>query len=104
MPEKNKEENTLLLETADNLPQISLIIPFESKMNKKSELDYMLTTAADKIEKELKESYPEEKAMPVIKKLRTLIKGFNYTEHRKSIAIFISPVTEKVYYFQQRLL
>jgi hypothetical protein len=74
-------------------------IPFEPKMNKKLELLNVLSSAADKAEMELKENFPEEKAMPVIIKLRRLIEDIHYEEHNKSIAIFISPLTEKVYYF-----
>jgi hypothetical protein len=60
----------------------------------------MITSAADKIEIELRENYPEEKALPVIIKLRRLIKDIQYQSHNyKSIAIFVSPLTEKVYYF-----
>ena len=99
MTMKNTDTDVQLPDVPENLPRISLIIPFESKMNKKAELDYKLTTAADNIEKELMESYPEEKVTPVVKKLRRIIKDFNYQGHDKSIAIFVSPLIEKVYYF-----
>ena len=83
----------------EDLPSVSLIIPFEPKMNNKTELNDRLKTAADKIEKELVQSYSEEKARPVIKKLRRLTQDFNYNGHNKNIAIFVSPLIEKVYYF-----
>ena len=94
-----KNTDVEIPDVPENLPRISLIIPFESKMNKKAELDYTLTTAADKIEKELMVSYPEEKVMPVVKKLRRIIKNFSYQGHNRNIAIFVSPLIEKVYYF-----
>jgi len=78
---------------------IETLLPFESKLNKKTELGCTLTAAADKIERDLMASYPEEKVTPVVKKLRTIIKDFNYKGHNKSIAIFVSPLIEKVYYF-----
>jgi len=96
---KNNEDYPEMPDDTESLPRISLIIPFELKMNKKTELHKMLTSAADKIEKELRENYPEEKALPVIKKLRRLIEHIHYEAHNKSIAIFVSPLTEKVYYF-----
>ena len=80
------------------LPRISLVIPFELKMNKKPELDAILTSAANKVEKELKKNYREEKVMPVIEKLRRLIKDI-HDPHNKSIGIFVSPLMERVYYF-----
>lgn len=83
----------------DSFPQVSLVIPFEQKMNKKSGLLDMLTLAADKVEKELNTKYPEERVKPVIIKLRKLIAGIHCRHDKKSMCIFVSPLTEKVYYF-----
>lgn len=80
------------------LPCISLIMPFEPKMGLKKELDYKLKTAVDKIHRELEENYPNEKSVPVLKKLHKVIGELNYNTHKKSIAIFVSPLVEKVYY------
>lgn len=80
------------------LPCISLIMPFDPKMGLKKELDYKLKTAVDKIEKEINATYPSEKAKPVLKKLQQILSGLNYYTHKKSIAIFVSPMVEKVYY------
>lgn len=82
-----------------DLPFISLITPFEPKMRVKTVLASGLDTAADNIQKELLEKYPEDQAMPVVKKLRNMIKDLNYNTRTKSIAIFISPLIEKVYYY-----
>jgi hypothetical protein len=73
-------------------------MPFEPKMSLKTELTYKLLMAADKIEKELRANYPEEKVETVIKKLRQQIANLNFTTHKKSIALFVSPLIEKVYY------
>jgi hypothetical protein len=99
MPLKTTKDYPDIPDDMESLPRISIIIPFEPRMNKKSELLNVLWSAADKAVTELKENFPEEKAMPVIIKLRRLIEGIHYEEHNKSIAIFVSPVTEKVYYF-----
>ena len=80
------------------LPCISLIMPFDPKMGLKKELDYKLKIAVDKIEKEIETNYPEEKSFPVMKKLHKVIEELNYNTHKKSIAIFVSPLIEKVYY------
>jgi len=80
------------------LPCISLIMPFDPKMGLKKELDYKLKIAVDKIEKEIEINYPEEKSFPVMKKLHKVIEELNYNTHKKSIAIFVSPLIEKVYY------
>jgi hypothetical protein len=75
-------------------------MPFETKMSQKTELACRLNTAADKIEKEVLAKYSKEQAMPVVKKLRQVIKDMNYSIHKQSIAIFVSPLVEKVYYFK----
>jgi hypothetical protein len=67
-------------------------------MNLKSALSHSLKTAADKIEKEITEDYPADAAQLVMQKLRTLIKTLNYNTHKKSIAIYVSPLFEKVLY------
>lgn len=79
-------------------PAVSVILPFEPKMGLKTELAHKLKIAADQVEKELKEHYPVEIALPVINKLKGIIKNLNFNTHKKSIAIYISPVFEKVLY------
>lgn len=97
-----------VLNTPKYLPSISLIMPFDSKIGLKAELDYKLKMAADKIENQLRENYPEEKAVPVIKKLRKLVGELKYDTHKKTIAIFVSPLMEKVYYldypFEEKII
>lgn len=85
--------------TAESQPRVSLILPFELKMNHQKGLADLLNSSADKIEMELKLTYPEERAMPVIKKLRKLIAGIRCQPNNQSIGIFVSPLTEKVYFF-----
>jgi len=55
---------------AESQPRVSLILPFELKMNQEKGLFDLLTLSSDKIEKELRLSYSEERTIPVIKKLR----------------------------------
>ena len=98
MPLKLAEPFEELVSAQNYFPCISLLMPFEPKMNLKKELDHKLKIAADKIEHMLLRDYPEEKVINVIKKLRTTINSLNYYTHKKSIAIFISPLIEKVYY------
>lgn len=83
----------------NNFPCASLVIPFDSKMKKQPGLFNLLTTAADKTEKELMVNYSKERVVPVIKKLRCLIKNMVCKVNEKSIAIFVSPLMKKVYYF-----
>ena len=96
---KNKKGDATILNEEESLPRISLIIPYNSKMKTQPGLFNLLTAAADKTEKELMISYPEERVIPVIRKLRCLIKSIACSTSEKSIGIFVSPLTEKVYYF-----
>lgn len=79
-------------------PAVSIIIPFEPKMSLKTELNHSLKLAADRIEKILRKSYPGEMSALVMQKLKTIIKSLNYNTHKKSIAIYVSPLFEKVLY------
>ncbi len=98
MQTKNVEPISEILESPRYLPCISLIMPFEPKMGLKKELDHKLKTAVNKIEKELYNVYPPDKSSPLLKKLDHVLSELNYYTHKKSIAIFISPIIEKVYY------
>ncbi|HTS44837.1 MAG TPA: hypothetical protein VMH01_10600 [Puia sp.] len=80
------------------LPAVSIILPFEPKMSLKKELQYKLKIMQAKVEKELVSNYPSEKGMPIIQKLQRVIKNVNYFTHKKSLAIFVSPIVEKVFY------
>ncbi len=79
-------------------PAISIIMPIEPELSLKTELAYSLKIAADKAEKELQENYPDELGKLVMQKLRAIIKNLNFSTHKKSIAIYVSPVFEKVLY------
>ena len=79
-------------------PAISIVMPFEPKMNQKAALSHSLKIAADKVERELREAYSTEIIELVMGKLRSVISNLNYNTHKKSIAIYVSPVFEKVLY------
>jgi hypothetical protein len=80
------------------LPAVSIILPFQPVITKKNKIEYSLMLIMKKIEQELLANYPAENAVPVILKLQNVVRNLNYITHKKSIAIFVSPVIEKVYY------
>ena len=80
-------------------PCITVIIPYEWKMKNKTHLDSLLTLKADETEKKLLNDYPRQTVLPLINKLRNIIKTVRCPSEGKTIAIFISPSSEKVYYF-----
>ena len=92
--QKEKE----LLEVDNYLPSVSIILPFEPKMSAKTELEYQLKRVIEKVERELMKNYVDEKARLVTDKLKNLVKTLDYSTYKRSIAIFVSPLLEKMYY------
>ncbi|MBL7748968.1 MAG: hypothetical protein JNM19_16130 [Chitinophagaceae bacterium] len=87
-----------VMEAVHYRPAVSVIMPFEPKMNLQTELSHALKMAADKVERELKEQYPGEAGSLVMQKLRALLKSLNFDTRKKSVAIYVSPVFEKILY------
>ncbi len=67
-------------------------------MVSKNDLDKKLTAALSAAEQELLLRYSREEALPVIERLRKCTRSLNYYTHKRTIAIFISTVMEKVFY------
>ncbi len=89
-----------VITTVKYLPAVSIIMPFTPVVTLKKNLDYHLKNVMSKVEAMLASHYTAEKAIPVIIKLKNLFSNLNYYTHKKSIAIFVSPVVEKVFYFE----
>ncbi|MFZ1785970.1 MAG: hypothetical protein WAU23_12270 [Ferruginibacter sp.] len=87
-----------VMEAVHYQPAISIMMPFEPKMGLKAKLAHALEMATDKIEGELLENYPNEMSTLLMRKLKTIINNLNFDTHKKSIAIYVSPVFEKVLY------
>ncbi|HEY6081977.1 MAG TPA: hypothetical protein VIU45_00885 [Chitinophagaceae bacterium] len=93
----SKEAQEVMSETR-YLPEVSVILPFEPLISLKRGLQRQLKMAVGKVESELMANYPEEKAMPVIIKLRNVVNNLNFNTRKKGVAIFVSPIIEKVFY------
>ena len=89
---------TKVSETDYNLPSLSIILPFEPKMQSKSELTSSLQSVVEKVEKKIFDNFYIDMALLVIQKLKYIIKNLDFSTHKKSIAIYVSPVFEKVLY------
>ena len=79
-------------------PAVSIILPFEPVESLKTELQHRLKIAMEKVESELRANYPAKKAMAVIAKLKNLAGNLHIDTSKKAIAIYVSPVLEKVFY------
>jgi len=80
------------------VPSVSIILPFEPKMTSKSELELGLKSVLKSIDFSLMNIYSDESAILVSHKLHVLVQHLNYFTHKRSIAIFVSPFFEKVLY------
>ena len=87
-----------ILKAVKYMPCVSIIMPFEPKMSLRSELEYKLKLVLSKLESELLASYTEERSLAVLRRLRLLIKDLDFSTYKKSIAIFVSPIMEKIFY------
>src|SRR5687768_1593738 len=87
-----------VVEAVHYRPAVSVIMPLNARVNLKKEISYSLKTAVDKVEKSLLKVYPDEISNVVVNKLRTVIKNLRFDTDKKSIAIFVSPIFEKIIY------
>ncbi|HRP30376.1 MAG TPA: hypothetical protein PKV73_00725 [Agriterribacter sp.] len=79
-------------------PAVSIIMPFEPVIQRKDELMQKLNKAMKRVEWEMGTGYDEDLADLVMMKLRMIIQSLNFSTFKKSIAIYVSPVFEKVMY------
>jgi len=92
-----------VMETDYNFPCVSIIMPFEPKMKSKNELVSALRLAVEKVEKKLFEEFSADIALLVIQKLSSIVKDLSFSTHKKGLAIYVSPVFEKVLYLDIEL-
>lgn len=84
--------------SVEYMPSVSIVLPFSPVTMLKQELDMRIKNITTKVESMLIKEYTSQKAMPVIYKLKNVIKNLNYYTHKKSLVIFVSPMIEKVFY------
>ena len=79
-------------------PSLTLMLPFEPKMASKSELSHIMKQAEKEAERQLSKDYGFEIVGMMIRKLQVVFEELNYATHEKSVAIFLSPIFQKVLY------
>lgn len=80
-------------------PRFSLIIPFSPAMRNPKLLLSLLNSAAERAEKDILVKYPKDQASPLINKLRDAIQEVESVPDEKTLAIFVSLSSKKIYYF-----
>lgn len=88
----------VVFEAANHHPSVSVFMPFEPKMNSKQFLREALEAAIKKVEQQMLRHYTYKEIVGIRQKLHTVIAELNYNTHKKSIAIYVSPLFEKVLY------
>lgn len=79
-------------------PSVSIIMPFETKVSEVRELTCRLDLAVKKVADELLAQYPEKRVSPILDKLKHLVINLDYHSQKQSIALYVSPLVEKVFY------
>lgn len=87
-----------VMEAVHYRPALSLILPLDPHFSLKTETAQALKIAADKAERELRRYYPEEQCQLIIRKLEALTADLQFPIKKKGMAIYVSPVFEKVLY------
>lgn len=77
-------------------PAVSVILPFDPKWGTQAELQQEIKYVFDKVERRLADEYPAELYKPVLKKLKHLTEDLKYVKGKKGIALYASPVFEKL--------
>lgn len=95
-PEIIQEEKEVL-KAPHSYPSVSVILPFEPKMTPRKVLETQLQHAMDRVNNELLMAATEV-AQVVAGKLQELMRQLDYNTYKKSIALFVSPLLEKLYY------
>lgn len=95
-PEIIHEEKEIL-QAPHGYPCVSVILPFTPMMTSKRELEQRFDLAIKHVKQQLAPSGSMQEQI-VMQKLEALIRQLNYNTHKKSVALFVSPLLEKVYY------
>ena len=87
-----------VVESMQYRPCVTIIMPFEPKMEVKSEMKLRIKYAGNQAIRDIRQNYQDDLADQVIHKLRSIENDLDYSTYRKSVAIFLSPVFKKVIY------
>jgi hypothetical protein len=97
LAEKYKETLPLLLPVKRS-PCVSVIMPFEPKMNSREAIDHSLKVVVDTVKRDLYKNFSKDIADEVLQTVQNVIDHLDYSTHKKSIALYVSGTREKVYY------
>lgn len=79
-------------------PSVSILLPFNTRINLGAETAHRLRILVQKVKNELLKNYTAEQSDRVIESLQLIVNKLEPDPYKKSIAIFVSPVFQKVLY------
>jgi ribosomal protein L7Ae-like RNA K-turn-binding protein len=94
----NSHSEPIVLNENASWPSVSIIMPIDAKITAEKELKQSLKGVADKISREFREHYTEDKYHPVLARITTAIDELKPESGAKSVAIFASPGQTKTYF------
>ncbi len=80
------------------VPSVSIFLPFEPKMSSPSDIAASLKRVCDRAIRLVNEKYTSTEAELVFERLRLMIDHLDFHTYKKSIALFVSPLVEKLLY------
>jgi len=75
-------------------------MPLAAQISLSAEISHQLKIKADKVKTELENAYPAELCNVVLDKLHTLLTDLRLPSDRKGLAIFVSPIFQKMVYLR----
>lgn len=92
-----------VIEAVHYRPAVSIILPFEAKINLETELRHALKLAGDKVELQIQENFTQETCKILMKKLRNIFANVKLDSTKKGIAIYVSLIFEKIFYLEAKV-
>lgn len=92
------EEKIDLVKALRFLPSASIIMPFRPTMVSKAILELRLHNMFRQVEEKLLKEYTSETSRLLLDRLQEVFKEINFATDKKSLAIFVSPIFQKILY------
>lgn len=86
-------------ETGFQEQTLSLLIPFEQKVNTKAKIEGRIHRLVEQAEKQLMEHLPKQQVKLILSHLQRVIESLDYGTHKKSVALMATPTMGRAYYW-----
>jgi hypothetical protein len=92
------QENQLL-DAGFQEQTLSLLLPFEPKVNSRSQIESRIRYLTDQAERQLLERLPRLQVKLILAQLQSVVENLNFHTYKRSIVIKATPLEGKVYYW-----